>query len=91
MVSHLIRVGLYTDQEYLRCYQLGYGFIPLAIEPGGRQAEVTKALYSFLTKTRARWGVLSRRRATTTADEWTRLLLFRNALLLQTHPKAAPP
>ena len=27
----------------LRCYKMEYGFIPLAIETGGRQAEVTEA------------------------------------------------
>ena len=43
IVSQLIRVGLYTDQEYLRCYQMGYDFIPLAIETGGRQAKATEA------------------------------------------------
>ena len=32
----------------LRCYQMRYEFTPLAIETGGRQAEVTEA---FLTLT----------------------------------------
>ena len=33
-----------TGISDLRCYQMRYDFTPLAIETGGRQAEVTEAL-----------------------------------------------